>query len=390
MNDTIHSSIKECSIVGYAYFVIVEFPSSKYVVSQVISSAATSVLTIPVILLNAITVLTILKSNHLKTKICHFPVLIQSMADLSVGLLTLPLFTYINLSEVFGSPDCLLSFIFSTIAFIPWGLSLAALCALTFERYMGVIYPIEHRLYLTKRKFIIYVCCVMVVTLTIVPLAVASTIFYYIFCAVYAIVPVLLHAYCYSRILYSARKRLHTNNSSKSTNNNKSERRFSDRIRELSSSKELKLAKSCALIVVTFYICCIPGEFLNIYYLEIDIIIYRVVISWYTVALGVNTILNSLIFFWTRPILRKEAFKTLKGLCRNWNNSWIFMLCEVRNYLSYIFTREHNWKISANQRWPGKRIHKRPDYRVYQKKLNKFEIALNVAKRLKVWSFWLT
>ena len=29
-------------------------------------------------------------------------------------------------------------------------------------------------------------------------------------------------------------------------------------------------------------------------------------------------------------------------------------------------------------------------YRVYKKKLNKFEIALNVAKRLKVWSFWLT
>ena len=317
MNDTSSSPIKECSIVGYLYFVIVKFPSNTYVVNQVISSAAICTLTIPVIILNGITVLTIMKSEHLKTKICNFPVLLQSMADLSVGLFTLPLFTYINLSEVQGSPDCLLSFVFSTIAFIPWGLSLAALCALTVERYMGIVYPIEHRLYLTKRKFIIYGCCVTLVTFTIVPLAVASTIFYYIFCAVYAIIPVLLHAYCYTRIWYSARKRLYTNNSTKSTNNNKSERRFSDRIRELSSSKEVKLAKSCALIVVTFYICCIPGEFLNIYYLEKDIIIYRVVISWYTAALGVNTILNSLIFFWTRPILRKEAFKILKGMFRN-------------------------------------------------------------------------
>ena len=317
MNDTSPSSIKECSIVGYAYFVIVEFPSSKYAVSQIFSSAANCILSIPVILLNGITVLTILKSDHLKTKICHFPVLLQSMADLSVGLLTLPLFTYINLSEVYGSPDCLLSFVFSAIAFIPWGLSLAALCALTFERYMGVVYPIEHRLYLTKRKFIIYGCCVTLVTFIIIPLAVASTIFYYIYCAVYAIIPLLLHTYCYSRILYSASKRLHPHNGTQSSNNNKSERRFSDRIRELSSSKEVKLAKSCALIVVTFYVCCVPGEFLNLYYLEKDLIKYRIVLSWYATVLGVNTILNSLIFFWARPVLRKEAFKFLKVMCRN-------------------------------------------------------------------------
>ena len=323
MNDTIPSSIKECSIAGHAYFVIVEFPSSKYVVSQVITSTANCILTIPVILLNAITVLTISKSNHLNTKICHFPVLIQSLADLSVGLLTLPLFAYINLSEVYGPPDCLLSFIFSTIAFIPWGLSLAALCALTFERYMGVIYPIEHRLYLTKRKFTIYVCCVMVVTLTIVPLAVASTIFYYVYCTVYAIIPMLLHTYCYSRIWYSARKKIHPDNSTESTSNKKSEKKISNRIRKLSSSKELKLAKSCALIVAIFYVCCVPGEFLNIYYLDKDLITYRVVLSWYTTVLGVNTILNSLIFFWTRPILRKEALKILKGMCHNWNNMMI-------------------------------------------------------------------
>ncbi|CAB4005162.1 Hypothetical predicted protein, partial [Paramuricea clavata] len=58
-------------------------------------------------------------------------------------------------------------------------------------------------------------------------------------------------------------------------------------------------------------------EFLNIYYLEKDIIFYRVVIAWYATALGVNTILNSVIFFWTRPILRKEAFKVLKGIRGN-------------------------------------------------------------------------
>jgi hypothetical protein len=69
------------------------------------------------------------------------------------------------------------------------------------------------------------------------------------------------------------------------------------------------------MVVVTFYISCIPGEFLNIYYLEKDIMIYRVTMSWYVTALAVNTTLNSLIFFWKRADLRKEAFNVLKGIC---------------------------------------------------------------------------
>ena len=140
---------------------------------------------IPVILLNGITVLTIWKSQNMRAKVCHFPVFIQSMADLFVGLLTLPLFSYLHLTEVFGSPDCVLSFVFSTIAFIPWGLSLAALCALTFERYMGVLHPIAHLNYVTKKMFLVYICCVILATFIVVPLAVVSATFYYIFCAIY-------------------------------------------------------------------------------------------------------------------------------------------------------------------------------------------------------------
>ena len=317
MNNTTSNYIKECSILGYPHIIIVEFPSSKYVASQITACLVMCVLTIPVILLNGITVLTIFKSNHLRAKVCHFPVFIQSMADFSVGLLTLPLFSYLYLSEVFGSLDCVLSFVFSAIAFVPWGLSLAALCALTFERYMGVMYPIAHLNYVTKKMFQIYICCVLLVTLILVPLAVASAIFYYIFCAVYAIVPFLLHTFCYSWILYSARKRLRRDSGSVNSDQLENEKSSSNRAGKRYSLKEVKLARSCALVVVTFYVCCIPGEFLNIYYLEKDVIIYRVVLTWYAAALGVNTIINSVIFFWTRPVLRKEAFKVLKGILGN-------------------------------------------------------------------------
>ncbi|CAB3998806.1 D(2) dopamine receptor-like [Paramuricea clavata] len=315
INNTASNYIKECSIAGHTHLIIVEFPSSKYVVNQVVTSVAMYILMIPVVFLNGITITTFLKSQHMRAKVCHFPVFIQSMADLSVGLLTLPLFGYLHLSEVFGSPDCVLSFVISTIAFIPWGLSLAALCALSFERYMGVLHPIAHLHYVTKKMFLVYICCVLLVTLIIVPLAVVSAAFYYIFCALYTFTPALLHTFCYSRILYSARKRLRRNNCSSSSE--ETEPKSSNRAGKRYSSKEMKLAKSCALVVVTFYVFCIPGEILNIYYLEKDIILYRVVIAWFVPVLGVNTILNSVIFFWTRPVLRKEALKVLKGICGN-------------------------------------------------------------------------
>ena len=271
---------------------------------------------IPVILLNGVTALTIFRSHHLNEKVCHSPVFIQSITDMTVGLLTLPLFAYLHLSEVFGSPDCDLNFVFSSIGFIPWGLSLASLCALTLERYLGVVHPIAHFKYVTKRMFLIYSCCVLLVTIIIVPMAVVSAPFYYIFCGVYAIIPVFLHAFCYWQILFSTRNRLRRINDigAREQPNVSIERNLSIYARKLNSLKEMKLVKSCALIVVTFYVCCIPGEFLNIYYLEKDFIKYRVVISWYATALGINTIMNSIIFFWTRPILRKEAFKVLKGI----------------------------------------------------------------------------
>jgi hypothetical protein len=282
---------------------------------------------IPLILLNGITVLTIWKKEQLRAKVCHFPVLILSMADLAVGFLTLPLFSYLNLAEVYGLLDCTQNFVLSSIAFIPWGLSLAALCALTFERYMGVMYPIAHLRYVTRRMFLIYICCVLLVTVILAPLSVASALFYYIFCAVYAIVPMLLHTLCYARIFLSVRKRLRRDSCTASHDPLRTETNSSNRVgqqqqqqQQQHSTKEIKLAKSCALVVITFYVFCIPGEFLNIYYLEKDWIIYRVVISWYATALGVNTIINSVIFFWTRPVLRMEAFKVLKkcfGNCRN-------------------------------------------------------------------------
>ncbi|XP_028401207.1 adenosine receptor A3-like [Dendronephthya gigantea] len=300
MNNTLLAHyVKDCSILGYAYLIIVDFPSSEYNHNQVVTSVMNCVLTIPVIALNGITVLTLWKNRFLLLKVSNIPVLIQSIADLAVGLLTLPLFAFLHLTEVFGRPDCALSFAFSSAAFIPWGLSLAALCALTLERYISVVHPIFHRNLLTKKTFFAYSFIASFVTLVIVPLAVASAIFYYIFCGVYAIVPVLLHAFCYIRILRSRRKLVPAN----MTRNEKGK-----------SLKELKLTKSCALVVLTFYVCCIPGEILNLYYLS-NIIIYRVVISWYCVALGINTVLNSVIYFWTRPALRKEAIKVV-------NNFW--------------------------------------------------------------------
>ena len=54
------------------------------------------------------------------------------------------------------------TFVAETIAYIMFALSLTALCMLTFERYMSTLHPVTHRSHLTKRRILVYNCCVAV------------------------------------------------------------------------------------------------------------------------------------------------------------------------------------------------------------------------------------
>jgi hypothetical protein len=87
--------------------------------------------------------------------------------------------------------------------------------------------------------------------------------------------------------------------------------------------RELKLAKSCFLVFICYLICFIPGPL--IYFIEPENdthIIRRVKRNWILTLFALNSSLNSLIFFWAKPMLKKEAIKVLKRLCHQHANDF--------------------------------------------------------------------
>ncbi|XP_046863454.1 uncharacterized protein LOC124457217 [Xenia sp. Carnegie-2017] len=142
-----------------------------------------------------------------------------------------------------------------------------------------------------------------------VPIATISAIAYY-FAMIFVIgLSVILNTFSYMRIFIAVRKRLASagreNTHSRRTDTSiKSEKRR--------SIQESKLARSCAFVVFIFYLCYLPGLVLSLYFIQTDKLVYRIVHSWYSTSITLNASFNSIIFFWKRPLLRKEVYRVLK------------------------------------------------------------------------------
>ena len=78
-------------------------------------------------------------------------------------------------------------------------------------------------------------------------------------------------------------------------------------------TREIRHAKSCFLTVVCFVVVLLPYSLSNVIFTvgTSDHILYK---DWSVALVLSNSSINSVIFFWTKTLLRKEAFKTLKSL----------------------------------------------------------------------------
>ena len=100
-----------------------------------------------VIVLNGVSVFTILKCSQLKEKISYFLIMIQSVADLTVGLISLPSFIiYCSFTiATTRSIHCTEILLLERLAALPTLTSVTTLLAMTVERYFGVLHPLKHR-----------------------------------------------------------------------------------------------------------------------------------------------------------------------------------------------------------------------------------------------------
>ena len=288
-------------------------PSNKYVINQVFACVVYGLLFIPTVLLNGISIFTILKCSQLKEKVSYFAILMPSAVDLITGVITLPIITaHLLLKDVIHVKNMVLCWLTFSLGIFPILLSVWTLCVLSFERYMGVVHPFVHRTKVTKKRIFIFECSVGLLTLVYAlstpsnPSGVFDTIVYF---AIFFI-PLLLIVYSYTKIFIAARKSLFSGNrpgdGPAAQAEMKRKRRF---------LRELKLAKSCFLVTCTFGLCFVPFMALSLMINFLDQETMTMLFSWAMAIAALNSSLNSVIFFWSKAMLRKEAMKVLKICC---------------------------------------------------------------------------
>ena len=315
MNNTSGALVNVCELAGKSVtFIVLRFPSDKYIINQIVLCVVNCVLMIPIVLLNGISILAILKCSKLQQKISGFLVLVQSTVDFAVGFILLPLFTYIRASEIMELPNkCLVNFLSETIVYTMFGLSLAVMCVLTLERYTSIIHPVVHRTRVTKRGILISMSCIIKAMLLFSFLPLASENLYRILGTTMVMVALAINTFAYIKIFLVARKKIPA---ASRIEENSTQQTIFHAIKKIRLIQELKLAKSCALVVFTSLLCFLPAPVVYLYYKD-DTVDKRIAYSWCITVAALNSCLNSVIFLWKRPLLREEALKLLKSVFDN-------------------------------------------------------------------------
>ena len=317
---TLSQSVKRCTVLAGTSVTIVQFDSNGYIINQVIVCFLNCLLAIATVFLNGIAIRTLSKCFRLNEKICYFVISLQSAIDLMAGAVSIPLFTFVLASEIAGTANCVLNFILSTVAFSPMALSLAMLCALSFERYMGVLHPLVHRTKVTKKRFLGYLCIVIFIIFAMMLVSLVYPTLYFALVSINIFISLILVTFFYTRIFLAARQRFRLQNRPGAV---VGELNSSERKKKRQFIAEFKLAKSCFLLVVTFVLCFVPSFIISV----LSVIVtpemvprFRLFQSWAITLALFNHSLNSVIFFWTRPMLKKEARKVLNSMCGNQRN----------------------------------------------------------------------
>ena len=206
--------------------------------------------------------------------------------------------------------NCAASLFGHTMTILMIDISTIAVSTMTLERYIAVLHPFVYKLVVTKERILLCVCIGSTVFLVVVALSLVfrrlmdgwiilqSTIFF------------LFTAFAYTRIFLVVKILAHPQN----------------KVHEVSTAlegnlsktkmflREIKHAKSCFMVLVCY---------VGLHYLPVMLILYfkyaRTLNKFYTdvhiwvVTLGLlNSSVNSVIFFRTKKMLKREAAKFLR------------------------------------------------------------------------------
>ena len=297
---------KTCRVADISFLIMSNFPEDKYEGFRITLLVVNCILFFSTISLNGISIITIRRSSQLRSKVCYFVILLQSVVDLIVGSLGIPLFIYYIISPFVKTADCnfIISALRTTLA--SCGLSMIALSAMTLERYMGVLHPYYYQTNVTKKRILIYMCGSTIVLGLVFAYSFHDRKIFRFILTGSIIVFLFLSGFVYLRIYLVIRKLIRSVRRPACETNGKKNS-------EKQAIRESRRARSCFIVVICFVLCLVPSLLTPLLYSEesFDYIVY---INWSLTAVILNSSINSVIFFWMKTLLRKEALVTLKSL----------------------------------------------------------------------------
>ena len=286
------------------YRIPIRLPSKALAINQYSACVVMMILIIPTVALNAVSLITIMRCSQLKRKISYFLIMMQSVADLAVGFITLPTLCYVAISETQVSASCRTNIFLVRIVSLFTLFSLLTLTAINIERCIGVIHPIRHRTLVTKKRILFSLTLGIFFVLVGLALSFLGKRILSVFNSTFFFIFLVTSVYVYSKIVLKMRKREHLGSAAESSTSN--------RRSKIGLLQELKLAKSCCLVVSCFILSFFIAAFFHVLNRnERESMMIR---SWAMFAIFMNSSINSLIFFWSRPLLRAESYKIVKGM----------------------------------------------------------------------------
>lgn len=307
---TTNGSGKTCNSVSYVQFDFnIDYTSTIIVTNHIIFCVVNASLSVLTTCLNFITAVAYWKSTQLRKKVSYFLIMVLSLNDFGVGAVCSPILVALLAREISLRKDsCLLNTINLILLLVLSGGSFHTLVVLNFERYFGIVHPIIHRTKVTKSRL---VKCLIILWLggavqVILTFFNQDVLTRFITVELFAFVTAF--AFIHVKIYLASRRT--SVSFSWADRNSYVFPNDTTKLERKSFLRNLKLAKSCFIVVVCFFVCFLPGPILVIVSSKNDVIYMAHV--WSETLILVNPSLNSIVFFWRNRTLRKEALRVLK------------------------------------------------------------------------------
>jgi hypothetical protein len=177
---------------------------------------------------------------------------------------------------------------------------------MTVERYIGVLHPYSYQILVTKGRIVTFLSVVALISIimNILSIYIPTKVMHSI--VVFSTANFLFIVYAYMRIHFVIRKLV------------LSERKPADIAKKDATKKghllrEIKHGKSCYIVVLCFTVSLL-SVVANPFYEDVESVQYLAYCHWTITLVNFNSSLNSMIFFWNKTMLRKEASVVLKAI----------------------------------------------------------------------------